>query len=156
MNKPTILEKVVPPNIALLLKKKGFDWKIANFYEYTPKSECIKGGYINHYRSYVAYSNSEWAKSDKAFRDHVWKHYDINHPNISAPTYDMVIDWLYEKGYYLYVVPCREVNIHGAHRWLNIYINCNTSMFLSSGCPKYATTRYEALDYGIQEILKNL
>lgn len=149
MNKPTISEKVVPPKIALLLKKKGFDWKISSFYEYTPKSEVSKGGYINHYRSYVAYSNTEWAESNKAYRDHVWKHYDIKHPNISAPTYDMVIDWLLEKGYYLYTVFSSQ-----SQGWMNIYTEL-AAPFNNCGFPKYAKDRYKALDYGILDILSN-
>lgn len=155
MNKPTIAEKVVPPNIALLLKKKGFDWKIASFYMYTPKSEVSKGGYINHYRSYVAYSNTEWAESERAAKIANWKGVDEKHPNISAPTYDMVVDWLYEKGYYLYVTPYREMDNPEIYKWMNIYINFNSPINRSSGFPKYAKTRYEALDYGILEILKN-
>ena len=157
MNKPTVSEKVVPPKIALLLKKKGFDWKIANFYMYTPSASCINspGGYKNHYRSYIAYSNSEWAAMDKDAKICGWKGIDERHPNISAPTYDMVVDWLCEKGVYLYVTPCIDKNVHEKRRWLNIYINFNTSPCLSSGCPKYAKTRYEALNYGILQILKN-
>lgn len=158
MNKPTISEKVVPPEVALLLKKKGFDWKIASFYMYTPAISCINshGGYKDHYRSYIAYSNSEWATMDKDAKKCGWKGIDEQHPNISAPTYDMVIDWLYEKGYYLYATPSIEKNMYGAHRWLAIYMDVNTPMNQSGVCSQYATTRYDALNYGILKILNKL
>ena len=85
-NKPTIFTKVVPIEIAALMKAKGFDWKIKEFYMYTPKAACINssGGYKDHYSSYIAYSNSEWSAMDKDAKKAFWKGIDDKHSNISA------------------------------------------------------------------------
>lgn len=152
--KPTIFPKVVPVEIAALMKAKGFDWKIKEFYMYTPKATCINssGGYKDHYSSYIAYSNSEWAamyKDVKCF----WKGIDDKHPNISAPTYDMTIDWLLEKGYYVMAVLVRD---NGKDSWTYSYNDFNVGEeFLGKKSDKMID-RYTALNKGIMEVLKKL
>lgn len=61
----------------------------------------------------------------------------------------MVIDWLLEKGYYLYTVFSSQ-----SQGWMNIYTEL-AAPFNSCGFPKYAKDRYKALDYGILDILSN-
>lgn len=98
-NKQTIKPKVVPFEIAKLLKEVGYDEKIAEFWAYaspwTAKGGIRKGGkYNEHYGSYIAYSNSEWEKSNIEFSAAL--KLNSKHPAISAPSYDMVLDWLLE------------------------------------------------------------
>ena len=92
-NKQTIKPKVVPFEIAKLLKEVGYDEKIAEFWAYaspwTAKGGIRKGGkYNEHYGSYIAYSNSEWEKSNIEFSAAL--KLNSKHPAISAPSYDMV------------------------------------------------------------------
>ena len=150
-NKPTIFPKVVPIEIAALMKAKGFDWKIKEFYMYTPKATCINssGGYKDHYSSHIAYSNSEWAAMDKDAKKVFWKGIDDKHSNISAPTYDMTIDWLLEKGYYLNVV------LIGDKFVFKIIDILNQATFIGTPSSNIHD-RYAALNKGILEILKKL
>lgn len=53
-NKPTIFPKVVPIEIAALMKAKGFDWKIKEFYMYTPKATFIGTPSSNIHERYDA------------------------------------------------------------------------------------------------------
>lgn len=92
-NKQTIKPKVVPFEIAKLLKEVGYDEKIAEFWAYaspwTAKGGIRKGGkYNEHYGSYIAYSNSEWEKSNIELSAAL--KLNSKHPAISAPSYDMV------------------------------------------------------------------
>lgn len=150
-NKPTIFPKVVPIEIAALMKSKGFDWKIKEFYMYTSKATCINssGGYKDHYSSYIAYSNSEWAAMDKDAKKAFWKVIDDKHSNISAPTYDMTIDWLLEKGYYLNVV------LIGDKFVFKIIDILNQATFIGKPSSNIHD-RYDALNKGILAILKKL
>ncbi len=152
MNKPTVTEKVVPPNIALMLKRKGFDWKIASFYKYTPTTNVIPngvwGGYYNHYRSYVACSNSEWAKNAKEFKQILCKHVDAAHPPISAPTYDMVVDWLLKGGFYVHAV------MSGYHQFYGICEDIVGNAQIQ--IPHSFSNRYEALNWSICAALSKL
>lgn len=106
-NRQTVKPKVVPFEIAKLLKEVGYDEKIAEFWAYaspwTAKGGIRKGGkYSEHYGSYIAYSNSEWEKSNIEFSAAL--KLSSKHPAISAPSYDMVLDWLLEHfGYYICV-----------------------------------------------------
>lgn len=152
VNKPTITERVVPFKIAALLKARGFDWKINNFYHYTtPTKGITTGGYINNYRSNVAYTNTEWANTAKEFKEAIWKGLDAKHPNISAPTYDMVVDWLLEKGYYLNVV------IVGENKFVFKIDILNQDKTTIIGTPSSDIyDRYDAFDKGILAILKKL
>ena len=155
MNKPTVTEKVVPPGIALMLKQKGFDWKIATFYEYTPKTQVIPngvwGGYCNHYRSHVAYSNSEWAKNAKEFKQALCKHIDAAHPPISAPTYDMVVDWLLDRGFYIHAL------IDGKYRqYLGVCDDIFAESVTTETSLNHYFSRYEALNWAILHVLNKL
>ena len=91
-NKQTIKPKVVPFEIAKFLKEVGYDEKIAEFWAYaspwTAKGGVRKGGkYSEHYGSYIAYSNSEWEKSNIEFSAAL--KLNSKHPAISAPSYDI-------------------------------------------------------------------
>lgn len=133
------------------MKAKGFDWKIKEFYMYTPKATCINssGGYKDHYSSHIAYSNSEWAAMDKDAKKAFWKGIDDKHSNISAPTYDMTIDWLLEKGYYLNVV------LIGDKFVFKIIDILKQATFI--GTPSSdIRDRYDAFNKGILAILKKL
>lgn len=150
-NKQTITERVVPFKIAALLKAKGFDWKINNFYHYaTPNERNTTGGYLNKYRSNVAYTNTEWANTVKEFKGAIWKGLDAKHPNISAPTYDMVVDWLLEKGYYLNVI------IVGADKFVFKIIDISNKATFIGTPSNEIHDRYDAFDKGILAILKKL
>lgn len=154
-NKPTIFTKVVPIEIAALMKAKGFDWKIKEFYMYTPKATCINssGGYKDHYSSHIAYSNTEWAAMDKDAKKCFWKGIDDKHSNISAPTYDMAIDWLLEKGYYVMAVLVRD---NEKDSWTYSYNDLTKGEeFLGRKSDKMID-RYTALNKGIIEVLKKL
>lgn len=155
MNKPTIQDKIVPINLAVILKSKGFDWKIAEFYIYTPPLSSINssGGYKQHYRSHVAYSNTEWQQMDKDAKKAFWKGIDERHPNVSAPTYSMVIDWLLEKGYYVNAV---LVNNNGKDNWTYSYIKLGEGEEYLGRLQSSFTDRYEALNKGILNVLKKL
>lgn len=154
-SKPTIFTKVVPIEIAALMKAKGFDWKIKEFYMYTPKAACINssGGYKDHYSSYIAYSNSEWSAMDKDAKKAFWKGIDDKHSNISAPTYDMTIDWLLEKGFYINAI---IIYIEGKRYWAYAYQNINTGENMLGKIKKRIVDRYTALNEGILEVLKKL
>lgn len=146
MNKPTISETVVPSDTALRLKQKGFDWKIASFYEYTHATPAIPNGllsgYYFHHRSYVAYSNSEWAKNAAEFKVALCKHIDASHPPISAPTYDMVIDWLLEKGFYVHAERGKRNQFYGVCEDIQA-----GAVAIHQGYTSYS--RYTALNWGI-------
>ena len=150
-NKQTITERVVPFKIAALLKAKGFDWKINNFYHYATSIKGITtGGYLNKYRSNVAYTNTEWANTAKEFKEAIWKGLDAKHPNISAPTYDMVVDWLLEKGYYLNVV------LVGENKFVFKIIDIPKQVTFIGTPSSDIHDRYDAFDKGILAILKKL
>ena len=154
-NKPTIFPKVVPIEIAALMKAKGFDWKIKEFYMYTPRATCINssGGYKDHYSSHIAYSNSEWAAMDKDAKKAFWKGIDDKHSNISAPTYDMAIDWLLEKGYYVMAVLIRD---NEKDNWTYSYNNLSIGEEFIGKKSNKMTDRYAALNKGILTILKKI
>lgn len=154
MSKPVITEKVVPADIALLLKQKGFDWKIARFYTYTPKSSVIpnspSGAYRDCYRSGIAYTNSEWAEQDTNFKRCLCGSLGTKHPPISAPTYDMTIDWLLERGFYVYALIDMLPNFYC------VYNNYNAMQQDRSNQNLIFNSRYEALDWGIRKALKSM
>lgn len=137
---------VVPSGTALKLKQKGFDWKIASFYEYTHATPAtpngLLSGYYFHYRSYVAYSNSEWAKNTTEFKQALCKHIDASHPHISAPTFDMVIDWLLEKGFYVYAVKDKRHHFYGVCEDIQA-----GTVATQQGCASFS--RYTVLNWGI-------
>lgn len=155
--KHTIQPKVVPIEIAALMKAKGFDWKINEFYMYTPKAKSIKssGGYKNHYNSSISYSNSDWAKICKDVKESFWKGIDEKHPNISAPTYDMAIDWLLEeKGFFVNAIIIYYPE--GKRNWGYSYQNMNTDEVMVGRISEKVVDRYTALNECILEVLKKL
>lgn len=106
--KETIKTRVVPFEIAKLLKDMGYDEKINENYTYTHpwvKNGGINvvGGYKEHYWSSTAYSNTEWETNMSAFAKAL--RFDGKHPPISAPSYAMVVDWLLkEYDYFVQVI----------------------------------------------------
>ena len=150
--KETIKPKVVPFEIAKLLKEAGYDDKIAEFWAYaepwTAKGGIRKGGkYSNHYGSYVAYSNSEWEISTISFAK-AFKLSD-KHPAISAPSYDMVVDWILEHlGCYVCVGNFSE----GKFSWQITSWCVEEGLYNTDG--KEYDTRYEAMDSAFKSILE--
>ena len=95
-------EKVVSFDIAKQLKEAGFDERVLGIYMHTPSSSIGKGGYFNSYKSYVHHSNTEWQELFNAAKETLYKGLDAKHPNISAPTHFQVLNWLEERGVYVY------------------------------------------------------
>lgn len=155
MEKKVVKEKVVPLEIAVLLKAKGFDYKIESFYNYIPPAASIKskGGYKSVLRSYVAYSNSEWESVYKDVKESFWKGLDDKHPNISAPTYSMAIDFLLEKGYHVMAVT--EL-VKGENKWTWAYTDFKLGEEVLGRLSKEVNDRYTALNKGMLEVLKKL
>ena len=151
-NRQTIKPKVVPFEIAKLLKEVGYDEKIAEFWAYaspwTAKGGSRKGGkYSEHYGSYVAYSNSEWEKSNIEFSAAL--KLNSKHPAISAPSYDMVLDWLLEHfGYYICVANISK----GKFCWQTKSWCVEEGLCHTDG--KEYSSRYEAMDAAFKSILK--
>lgn len=151
-NKQTIKPKVVPFEIAKLLKEVGYDEKIAEFWAYaspwTAKGGIRKGGkYSEHYGSYIAYSNSEWEKSNIEFSAAL--KLNSKHPAISAPSYDMVLDWLLEHfGYYICVANISK----GKFCWQTTSWCVEEGLCHTDG--KEYSSRYEAMDAAFKSILK--
>lgn len=102
--KNVIDERVVSFKLATQLKKAGFDECVLGFWQHTSSSSVCKGGYLNHYNSYVHRNNSEWQELANGIKDKLWKGFDAKYPNISAPTYEQVLDWLESKRLMVYVV----------------------------------------------------
>lgn len=150
--KETIKPKVVPFEIAKLLKECGYDEKIAEFWAYsepwTAKGGIRKGGkYSNHYGSYVAYSNSEWESTNVSFAK-AFKLSD-KHPAISAPSYDMVLDWILEHlGYYV----CVGNFTKGKFSWQATSWVVEEGLCHSDG--KEYNSRYEAMDVAFKSLLE--
>lgn len=151
-NRHTVKPKVVPFEIAKLLKEVGYDEKIAEFWAYaspwTAKGGIRKGGkYSEHYGSYIAYSNSEWEKSNIEFSAAL--KLSSKHPAISAPSYDMVLDWLLEHfGYYICVANVSK----GKFCWQTTSWRVEEGLCHTDG--KEYLGRYEAMDAAFKSILK--
>lgn len=90
-------DRVVSYELAVRLKKAGFDERVLGFWLYTTPSTGQKGGYLNHYKSYVHHSNTEWEQEFNGLKEKVYKNLDTKHPIISAPTYGQVLDWFQNK-----------------------------------------------------------
>lgn len=150
-NRQTIKPKVVPFEIAKLLKEVGYDEKIAEFWAYsspwTAKGGIRKGGkYSEHYGSYIAYSNSEWEKSNIEFSAAL--KLNSKHPAISAPSYDMVLDWLLEHfGYYICVANISK----GKFCWQTTSWCVEEGLCHTDG--KEYLSRYDAMDAAFKSIL---
>lgn len=150
--KETLIPRVVPFEVAKLLKEVGYDEKIKEFWAYadpfTAKGGVRVGGtYSNHFGSYVPYSNSEWVKSDVEFAKAFGL--DNKHPAISAPSYDMVIDWILEHlGVYVSVLMAGE----GMFIWKVVLLNGGDIPYKKDS--RVFSTRYEAMDAVFLHILK--
>ena len=150
--KETITEKVVPFEIAKQLKKLGYDDKINENYTYThpwvAKGGIRVGGkYKDHYRSCTAYSNSEWETNMSEFAKAL--RFDGKHPPISAPSYDMVIDWLLEHhGYFVNVVMC------GKDKFCYELVTFCVEEGLCHSDSKPYPTRYAAMDAAFKRALR--
>lgn len=138
-------ERVVSYKIAKQLKEAGFNERVLGIYTYTPSSSVCKGGYLNHYQSYVHHSNTEWQELFNGAKEQLCKCLDNKHPNISAPTYEQVLDWFQNK-----------------HRII-IYASFNSGWWHSfvkgeyldvSLAPNYVT-RQEAYDAAFSFVLRN-
>lgn len=152
--KETITEKVVPFEIAKQLKKLGYDEKINENYTYThpwvAKGGIKVGGeYKDHYRSYIAYSNTEWDTNMSEFAKTL--RFDGRRPPISAPSYDMVIDWFLEHyGYFVQVEMVDKCNF----RYV-IVTHCEEKRVICSNGKTY-NTRYCAMDAALKSVLNSI
>ena len=90
---------------------------------------------------------------DKDAKKAFWKGIDDKHSNISAPTYDMTIDWLLEKGFYVNAI---IIYLEGKRNWAYAYQNINTNESMVGKISKRVVDRYTALNEGILEVLKKL
>lgn len=107
-----------------------------------------KGGkYNEHYGSYIAYSNSEWEKSNIEFSAAL--KLNSKHPAISAPSYDMVLDWLLEHfGYCICVANISK----GKFCWQTTSWCVEEGLCHTDG--KEYSSRYKAMDAAFKSILK--
>lgn len=150
--KETIIEKVVPFEIAKQLKILGYDEKINENYTYThpwvAKGGIKVGGkYKDHYRSHVAYSNSEWETNMSEFAKVL--RFDGKHPPIAAPSYNMVIDWLLEHhGYYV------KIDMVGKDKFLYELVTFCIEEGLCHSDGKEYPTRYAAMDAAFKRVLR--
>lgn len=144
--KNVVDERVVSFKLATQLKEAGFDECILGFWQHTASSSVCKGGYLNHYNSYVHRSNTEWQELANRIKDKLWKGFDAKYPNISAPTYEQVLDWLESKHLMVYVV------YQGKSCCWQWFIDYGGSVQSRSGYQQ----RYEAYDAAIGKALKSL
>lgn len=150
--KEVVKARVVPFEVAKLLKEVGFDEKIDEFWAYstpwTAEGGVRMGGkYNSHYGSYVAYSNSEWEKNEVAFAE-AFK-LSSKHPAISAPSYDMAVDWVLE---HLGVYVEAKLDLNKEYFWAMTHLEPFGTLFHNGG--KHYTSRYEAMDAAFLEILE--
>lgn len=138
--KNVIDERVVSFKLAALLKKAGFDECVLGFWQYTSSSS------INHYNSYVHRSNTEWQELEEGMKRTVWKGLDTRHPNISAPTYEQVLDWLENKHHIIIYV----VYQHEKQRWQWFADLGEKGVMVGM----YYMQRYEAYDAAIKKMLQ--
>lgn len=136
-----VREKIITAGIALELKERGFDWKIESFYKYipSPQEEPI---YTLKYHNFALYSNEDWER--------VAKKSQIVLPNVSAPSYDMTVDWLLNKGYYVKAVFLKK------DRWRYEIEDVKSGEITKGKSSSEATSRYLALQRGIEFTLENL
>lgn len=135
-------EKVVPFEIAKLLKKMGYDERIREHWLYTSG-----GKYPSHYGACVHLSNTEWERKLNEFAKA--QLFSGKYPPISAPSYDMVIDWVYRKyGYFV------EVMMVGKDKFrygiASNAVECGLCFSSKRGYP----TRYDAMDAAFKKVVK--
>ena len=82
-----------------------------------------------------------------------WKGIDDKHSNTFPPTYDMAIDWLLEKGYYVMAVLIRD---NKKDNWTYSYNDLSIGEEFIGKKSDKITDRHTALNEGILEILKKL
>jgi hypothetical protein len=140
-------EKVVSYKMAAQLKNAGFDERVLGIYMYTPASSVSKGGYFNHYKSYVHHSNTEWQELFQGAKESLYKGMDVKHPYISAPTHCQVLDWLQDK-YRLFVYVTFDENMG----W-SAYIRSKDINTALSAC---GTDRYDAYECAFNWILRRI
>ena len=152
--KETIKTRVVPSDIAKLLKNIGYDEKINENYTYTHpwvKKGCVNvvGGYKEHYWSCTAYSNTEWETNMSAFAKAL--RFDGRHPPISAPSYAMVVDWLLkEYDYFVQVVRT------GRNEYRFEVVSFCVEEGLRYSNNRTYTDRYSAMDVAFKYILRTI
>lgn len=135
-------EKVVPFEIAKLLKKMGYDERIREHWLHSSG-----GKYPSHHGAYVHLSNTEWETKLNEFAKA--QLFSGKYPPISAPSYGMVIDWIYHKyGYFIEVVMVGK----GKFRY-GIASNAIEHGLRFSDRRGYLT-RYEAMDAAFKKVLK--
>lgn len=152
MNNQIVRERVVPVEIALSLKQKGFDWKISYYYYYHWAHSCQDvSGYDDYYiYSENAWSNSDWERTTHELSDRAWNGYAMaQHPPISAPSYDMTIDWLMQQGYYVGTAINRDGKFYSV-------VKDMSSDQPAKAIPVSFYGRYEALNQAIQYALKRV
>lgn len=135
-------EKVVSFEIAKLLKKMGYDERIREHWLYTSG-----GKYPSHHGACVHLSNTEWEEKLNEFAKA--QLFSGKYPPISAPSYGMVIDWIYRKyGYFV------EVMMVGKDKFrygiASNAVECGLRFSNRKGYP----TRYEAMDAAFKKVLK--
>lgn len=135
-------EKVVPFEIAKLLKKMGYDERIREHWLHT------SGGlYPSHYGAFVHLSNTEWEERINEFAK--IHRFDSRHPPISAPSYGMVIDWIYQKyGYFI------EVMMVGKDKFRYGIASNAVEYGLRFSDRRGYSTRYDAMDAAFKKVLK--
>lgn len=135
-------EKVVPFEIAKLLKKMGYDERIREHWLYT---SGVK--YPSHHGACVHLSNTEWEEKLNEFAKA--QLFSGKYPPISAPSYDMVIDWIYQKyGYFI------EVMMVGKDKFRYGIASNAIEYGLRFSDRRGHPTRYDAMDAAFKKVLK--
>lgn len=150
--KETLRERVVPVDIALSLKKIGYDEKIIENYMYcfpwTAVGGVKRGGKYGdeHYYSTFAYSNTEWAENMGGFAEAL--RFDCKHPPISAPSYSMVLGWFLATINVFVVVDFHEDGFKSIIK--------SRKKIVEPYVKKVFATRYEAMDAAFRYIINHI
>lgn len=135
-------DKVVPFELARLLRDMGYDERIREHWQHT-----YGGCYPSHYGAFVHLSNTEWKERTNEFAKAL--RFDGKHPPISAPSYAMVVDWLLkEYDYFVQVVRTGR----NEYRF-EVVSFCVEEGLRYSNNRKY-TDRYSAMDVAFKYILR--
>lgn len=150
--KETLRERVVPVDIALSLKKIGYDEKINENYMYLYPWTAVGGVKMGgkygdeHYYSTFAYSNTEWAENIGGLAEAL--RFDCKHPPISAPSYGMVLDWFLATINVLVVVDFHEDGFVSI-----IKVQGNP---IESYMTKVFPSRYDSMDAAFRYIINHI
>ena len=133
-----IKERYVSFEIAKLLKEKGFNEECEYFYDEYDKNE------------YVICSNGSSAYND-----------DKNPTYYSMPTLYMTMEWLREKGVYMYVEPFITIssegyNLKGFKPWITTFKTNWFNPLSKIGTTTYSKTYEKAVEVSIMFALENL